>query len=107
MEKFKELVSLCKASVGVTDEALLNKISSNLMLSAGVSVNDIANKYQEQERNEKAYRADIDEKILELQEQYINSINANIYKFLYKPEYGDYREYVQKVADELRRRNAC
>ena len=80
--------------------------STNTVLAAGVAV-AIADQYEEQVRLEKLYQQDKKEKIKELELMISNSMNANIYKRFYKPEYGDYRQYTEEVAKELRRRHAC
>jgi hypothetical protein len=80
--------------------------STNTVLAAGVVV-AIADQYEEQLRLEKLYQQDKKEKIKELELMISNSMNANIYKKFYKPEYGDYRQYTEEVAKELRRRHAC
>jgi hypothetical protein len=79
---------------------------ANTLLSAGV-VSEIADQYEEQVRLEKLYQEDKKQKIKELELMISNSMNKPIYKLLYKPEYGDYRQFVEQVAVELRRRNAC
>ena len=79
---------------------------ANIVLAAGVVV-AIADQYEEQVRLEKLYQQDKKEKIKELELMISNSKNANIYKKFYKPEYGDYRQYTEEVAKELRRRHAC
>lgn len=76
------------------------------VLSAGV-VSEIADKYEEQVRLEKLYQEEKKQKIKELELMISNSKNKPIYKLLYKPEYGDYRQFVEQVAVELRGRNAC
>lgn len=75
------------------------------VLSAGI-VDKIADEYEEQDRIEKAYREDLENKVKELDQMILNSQNRMRYKLLYKPEYGDYRDFVEKVAEELRRRDA-
>ena len=80
--------------------------SNNAVLEAGV-VSEIADKYEEQVRLEKLYQEEKKQKIKELELMISNSKNKPIYKLLYKPEYGDYKRFVEQVAAELRRRNAC
>lgn len=75
------------------------------VLSAGV-VSEIADQYEEQVRIEELYQEDKKQKIKELELMISNSKNKPIYKLLYKPEYGDYRQFVEQVAVELRGRNA-
>ena len=70
-------------------------------------VSEIADQYEEQARLEQLYREDKERKIKELEQLISSSRNKPIYKLLYKPEYGDYRQFVEDVAKELRRRNAC
>jgi len=77
--------------------------STNAVLSAGV-VSEIADQYEEHVRLEKLYQEDKKQKIKELELMISNSMNKPIYKLLYKPEYGDYRQFVEQVAVELRRR---
>ena len=79
---------------------------ANTVLAAGV-VSEIANQYEEQVRLEKLYREDKEQKIKKLEQLISSSMNKPIYKLLYKPKYGDYRQFVEDVAAELRRRNAC
>ena len=90
------------------NDNLKNEIATdaNTVLAAGV-VSEIANQYEEQVRLEKLYREDKEQKIKELEQLISSSMNKPIYKLLYKPEYGDYRQFVEDVAAELRRRNAC
>lgn len=80
--------------------------STNAVLAAGV-VSEIADQYEEQVRLEQLYREDKERKIKELEQLISSSRNKPIYKLLYKAEYGDYRQFVEQVAEELRRRNAC
>lgn len=80
--------------------------STNAVLSAGV-VSEIADQYEEQVRLEKLYQEEKKQKIKEFEQLISSSMNKPIYKLLYKPEYGDYRQFVEQVAKELRRRNAC
>ena len=79
---------------------------ANNVLAAGV-VSEIADQYEEQVRLEKLYQEEKKRKIKELEQLISSSKNKPIYKLLYKPEYGDYRQFVEDVAAELRRRNAC
>lgn len=81
-------------------------IVGNTVLAAGV-VSEIADQYEEQVRLEQLYREEKERKIKELEQLISSSRNKPIYKLLYKPEYGDYRQFVEDVAKELRRRNAC
>ena len=74
------------------------------VLSAGV-VSEIADQYEEQIMLENLYQEDKKQKIKELEQMISNSMNANIYKKFYKSEYGDYRQYVELIAKELRRRH--
>lgn len=80
--------------------------STNAVLAADV-VSKIADQYEEQVRLEQLYRENIERKIKELEQSISNSRNKLIYKLLYKAKYGDYRQFVEQVAEELRRRNAC
>ena len=80
--------------------------NENNVLDAGM-VSEIADQYEEQVRFEKLYQEDKERKIEELEQLISRSKNKPIYKLLYKPEYGDYRQFVEDVAAELRRRNAC
>jgi len=81
-------------------------IAQNPLLAAGV-VSEIADQYEEQVRLEQLYREDKERKIKELEQLISSSRNKPIYKLLYKPEYGDYKQFVEQIAMELRRRNAC
>lgn len=93
-----------------TEQKFQNSIEvrndDNAVLAAGV-VSEIADQYEEQVRLEKLYQEDKKQKIKELEQMISSSMNKPIYKLLYKPEYGDYRQFVEDVAKELRRRNAC
>ena len=80
--------------------------STNAVLVAGV-VSEIADQYEEQVRLEELYQEEKKQKIKELELMISDSIYKPIYKLLYKPEYGDYKRFVEQVAAELRRRNAC
>lgn len=80
--------------------------SNNAVLEAGV-VSEIADQYEEHVRIEELYQEEKRQKIKELEQLIISSMNKPIYNLLYKPEYGDYRQFVEEVAKELRRRNAC
>ena len=84
----------------------LSSNDGNTVLSVGI-ISAIADEYEEQVRLEKLYREDKKQKIKELEQLINNSINKPIYKLIYKPEYGDYRQFVVEVAKELRCRNAC
>jgi len=79
---------------------------ANVLLAAGV-LTEIAIQYEEQWMQVKELQADLSRRIKDLEERLINEGQRPIYKMLYKPEYGDYREYVELVAKELRGRNAC
>lgn len=76
------------------------------MLPAGV-ISQLADQYEEQERAEEQFREEKRQRIKELQELISNSFNAPIYKLIYKPEYGDFRQFSELVAKELRSRHAC
>lgn len=76
--------------------------NANTVLCEGVTVADVAAQYKEQERLEKLYRQEKLERIKELEQLIQSSIHANIYNKIYKAEYGDYREFVEKVAKVLR-----
>ena len=76
------------------------------LLAAGV-LSEITDQYEEQVRLEQLYREDKERKIKELEQLIISSMNKPLYKLLYKPEYGDYRKFVEEVSKELRIRNAC
>lgn len=39
------------------------------------------------------------------EEEIINSYNRNHYSAIYKPEYGDYDKFVERLAKELRKRD--
>jgi hypothetical protein len=80
--------------------------STNEVLAASV-VSEIADQYEEQVKLEKIYQEDKRQRIKELEQLIISSMNKPIYNLLYKPEYGDYRQFAEQVAVELRRRNAC
>ena len=70
-------------------------------------VSAIADEYQKRKIYAKESRDNIESKIKKLQEEHASLFNCPIYEWLYKPEYGDYRNYVEAVANELRRRNTC
>ena len=65
----------------------------------------LADQYEEHVRLEKLYQEDKARKIKELEQQIVSSINKPIYSLLYKPEFGNYKQFVEIVASELRRRN--
>jgi len=76
------------------------------VLPAGV-ISQLADEYEEQVRLEELYRKDKMQQIKELQQLISNSFNKPIYKLIYKPEYGDFRQFSEQVAKELRSRHAC
>lgn len=80
--------------------------SVNTVLSAGI-ISQIADQYEKEVEIEKQFQEEKRKQIKELEQLIISSLHKPIYKLLYKEEYGDYREYSESVAKELRRRNAC
>jgi len=82
--------------------------STNDFTLSAIVVSEIADQYEEQVRSEKLYQEDKKQKIKELEHMIMSSMNKPIYKLLYNPyEHGDYRQFVEQVAKELRGRNAC
>lgn len=69
------------------------------------TLTSIADKYEEQVKFEQQHREDLQRQIKELEKQIIDSYNKPIYKLLYKTEYGDYSNFVEVLATELRNRN--
>ena len=53
-----------------------------------------SSQYEEQVKLEKLYQEDRERRIKELEQLIISSRNKPIYELLYKPEYGDYRQFV-------------
>lgn len=76
------------------------------LLPAGV-ISQLADEYEEQVRLEEQYREDKRIKINELEQLITSSFNKPIYKLIYKPEYGDFRQFAEIIAKELRSRHAC
>jgi len=81
-----------------------NELFGESVLSTNV-IEKIADEYEKQEIFEKAYQEKLEIKIKELRQLILNSQNKMIYNLLYKSNYGDYNEYVEKIAAELRRRS--
>ena len=65
-------------------------------------INEAVSEYRKLERNEIANRESYRERINELENLIQSSHEAPIYKLIYKTEYGDYRQFVQIVSQELR-----
>lgn len=76
------------------------------LLPAGV-ISQLADEYEQHVRMEEQYREDKMKQINELQQLISSSFNKPIYKLLYRPEYGDFRQFSEAVAKELRSRHAC
>jgi hypothetical protein len=68
-----------------------------------ILLTQIVDQYEEQERLSEISREEKRRQIKELENQLLSP--PNIYNLVYKPEHGDYREFVQAVAAELRTRN--
>jgi hypothetical protein len=82
----------------------INIMHEQIPLSDSI-ISQIADQYQKEVELEEIFQNDKRNQIKELTQLIINSINKPIYELLYKEEYGDYREYCELVAKELRRRN--
>ena len=65
-------------------------------------LNQTVQSYLTQHEAEQIYRAVIQGKISELEKQLQESQEKNIYALIYKPKYGDYKEFVEHVAERLR-----
>lgn len=76
------------------------------LLPAGV-ISQLADEFEEKERLEEQYREDKRIKIKELEQLITSSFNKPIYKLIYKHEYGDFRQFSEIIAKELRSRHAC
>ena len=61
--------------------------------------------YKEQEAIESNERAYFQKQINELEIKWAASFNKNIYKLIYKPEYGNYIEFCNLIASRLRKEN--
>ena len=59
-------------------------------------------KYIEIDNFEKEFRESKERQIKEIEAIIDNSYHRDIYKELYKEEYGDFREFREKLAKELR-----
>ena len=69
-------------------------------------VNQAVQSYLTQYEAEQTYRAVIQGKISELEKQLQESQEKNLYMLIYKREYGDYKKFVEHVAERLRVINA-
>ena len=79
------------------------KSNSETYLSEEI-IKKAADEYKEQDRLIDLYRQDLMRKIKKLEDKICDTYHRSHYKIVYKKEYGDYREFVEKVAAELRRR---
>lgn len=61
--------------------------------------------YRDQEFTADLQREAAAKRIRAAEQEIINSYNANHYAVIYKPEYGDYADFVEKLAAELRKPN--
>ena len=74
-----------------------NELFDESVLSANI-IEKIADEYEKQERLEREYQKELEIKIGEMRQLILDSQNKMIYKLLYKPNYGGYNEYVEKIA---------
>ena len=65
-------------------------------------LNQAVQSYLTQHEAEQTYRAVIHGKISELEKQLQESYEKNLYMLIYKQEYGDYKKFVEHVAERLR-----
>jgi hypothetical protein len=69
----------------------------------GQRIKDAARQYVEIEKAEQYYRNKLLKEIKLLDDLYLKSCNKNIYKMIYTPADGDYRDFVEKIAEQLRK----
>jgi len=69
-------------------------------------IKEIVDEYLNQENFRKREIENVEKQIQELSKKRQRIFCKNIYSLIYKLEYGDYHEYVEEVAKELRRRNS-
>jgi len=70
-----------------------------------IDIKKITDQYQEQEKSERQIRASLNDQILDLEHKIDQSFKKNLYNLIYRSEFGDYKEFVEAVAKELRQRN--
>jgi len=63
----------------------------------------IVEDYEAQDKQEGLYRDDLRAQRNLLQAKLMIAYKVNIYKKIYKPEYGNYREFVNATAEALRK----
>jgi hypothetical protein len=68
-------------------------------------IKKVADQYEEQVRFMKAQQQEIKNQIQQLNYEYNQLGNKNFYNLLYRSEFGDYRQFVEDIAKELRKRN--
>lgn len=66
---------------------------------------EIADRYEQEVELEKQFQEEKRKQIKALEKLIVSSIHRPIYEFLYESKYGDFREYANKVASELRQRD--
>ncbi|MDB4261720.1 hypothetical protein N9878_02505 [bacterium] len=67
-------------------------------------INALADEYDEQDKSKKAWQNQLREEIEVARQMIAASLNSNIYLNLYKPSYGSYVDFVERIAVELRER---
>jgi hypothetical protein len=66
------------------------------------TINTLIEEYKFLLNNEKRYREELLKEMEILDDKFNESLNKNIYKLIYKDEYGDYRKFVELLAEKLR-----
>ena len=66
------------------------------------TINFLVEEYTRLNESEKEYRKDLVNQIKKLNEDFSESLNKSIYKLIYKEEYGDYRKFVESIAEKMR-----
>jgi hypothetical protein len=67
-------------------------------------ISQIVDQYKLQENLQRREIDYLESEILKLKIQQNKEFKKPIYALLYKPEYGDYYEFFEKIAEELRKR---
>ena len=68
-------------------------------------VSKLTDEYQEYEKVSRQRIAEIKARIANLKKEYFAECDRNIFNIIYQPEYGDINYFVEKISEELRKRD--
>jgi len=87
---------------GIPDKPKAVKLNRELNREEREKLKQIAKEYEQQNKLEELHRKELQLQIDKLVKEQGDSCNKNLFKLLYKPEYGEYDEFVRNLAEELR-----